>query len=434
MMARQKIDVLYIHPARSQNDYNIPMGLLGLMNSIDCIKAGKMFFEVTEDIISKAKIIVMDCHWYCSLSEVGILAKKFKKINPDIVIIVGGYTATIFAETVVDNFKIDYVIKGDAEVPFPMLIKALLSGRNVKNIPNIVSRTLIAPQSYKLSKEDYSNSDCINIDWFPELRMRMKVIHKEFPFSWNEYLGIYPFIPVFKGCLYDCKFCYAGKALNFALCKRGIVSRTPESIINDLTACSRHKDIKQVYMIADFINILGISFAEKIFSDKYDLNLHYSFDISNTPVVSILEKMLSSFNRCRLSFIFSEYFHKNSAVKRYKYLAETFDYLKRYKDRISLKLFVTKSKGSRIFEKLSRKLTEVYKGLELLDNSQWFSDIPYPTSNYKQNAEEYFNIWVKKSNKAQLDTLAIESRKDNIHKFYLELLNNRQFRKIFKGP
>jgi len=239
MPDKDKIDVLYIHPSGNLTEYNIPMGVIGLMNSIDCVKLGKMYFEVNDEIIFNSKIIVMDCHWYFSLSEIGKLARKFKAINPEVVIVVGGYTATIFAEMMVFRFKVDYVIKGDAELPFPLLIKALLGGKSVAGIPNIVSKTFITKQSYKLTEKDYSNADYLTIDWFPALKHRMEIIHKGLPFNWIEELGVYPFIPVFKGCSYDCNFCYASKGINFALSKRGIVSRSPESIVGDLRFCSR---------------------------------------------------------------------------------------------------------------------------------------------------------------------------------------------------
>ncbi len=70
MIKRHKTDVLYIHPHGNQTTYNIPMVVIGLMNSINYIKSGKMYFEVTNDIIANTKIIVMDCHWYFSLLEI----------------------------------------------------------------------------------------------------------------------------------------------------------------------------------------------------------------------------------------------------------------------------------------------------------------------------------------------------------------------------
>ena len=74
MINKHEIDVLYIHPGGNQSDYNIPMGLIGLMNSIKCAKIGKMYYEVNDKLISNSKIVVMDCHWYFSLFDSRLIA------------------------------------------------------------------------------------------------------------------------------------------------------------------------------------------------------------------------------------------------------------------------------------------------------------------------------------------------------------------------
>jgi tetratricopeptide (TPR) repeat protein len=418
-MNKKEIDVLYIHPSGNLTDYNIPMGVIGLMNSIGCAKAGKMYFEITDDIISNAKIIVMDCQWYFSLSEIGRLSKKFKTINPKAVIITGGYTATVFAESIVDRLKVDYVIKGDAEAPFPLLIQALLENKNVCDVPNVTGRGFAAPQSYRLTKEDYSNSDYINIDWFPALKQRMKTIHEYFPFCSNEALGLYPFIPVFKGCFYNCEFCYASKTSNFAFNKRGIVSRTPESVANDLLVCSKREDIKQVNIIADFIDILGAEFAGKIFSQKYDVNLSYCFNISNSLTINMLEKMLASFNRCYFQFIFSEFFHRNSEKKTYDYLAGIFEFLLKHGDKVKLAVYI--ARGNKTFDRLYAKLKKMNKHLIFFDHRSWFIDLPHPHKQSIGCAEEYFNTWVEKSRKAAFGHFTAKSDKEDNCKFYLAL-------------
>lgn len=412
MIKKNEIDVLYVHPRGTPNYYNIPMGLIGLMNSIDCRKIGKTCFELTEEIIAKSRIIVMDCHWVHCLEEVGRLAQEFKKINPGVVIIVGGYTATIFSEMIVDQLKIDYVIKGDTEKPFPLLIKALLEGKNICNIPNLVSRSFVTPQSYTLTKDDYSRCNCINIDWFPTFKHRMKLVHQSFPFIYNEDLGIYPFIPVFKGCIRDCDFCYAGKTWSLALCKRSLISRTPESVIRDLLTCSKQKDINQVHIVADFIDVLGEKFADIIFSHRYDLNIHYEFEFSNYVSIEMLEKMLASFKKCEFTFIFSDYYHEKSFMKRYNYLAETFNYLKKYRNRLNLILYILK--GNKTFDALYARLIEIYKGLMLFDHQEWMADFPYPGKEYRLNTKKYFKSYFRTINEVRpipKDALKYESSK-----------------------
>ncbi|MFH1854184.1 MAG: tetratricopeptide repeat protein [Candidatus Omnitrophota bacterium] len=415
MFSKNKIDVLYIHPSRNESDYSIPMGVIGLMNSIDCIKIGKMYFEVTEDIISNSKIIAMDCHWYFSLSEIGRMAKEFKKINPSIVIIIGGHTATVFAEMIVDRFKIDYVIKGDAEIPFPLLIKELLEGRDGRHVPNIVNKRFTTPQSYHLTREDYSKYDYITIDWFPIFKERMIKIHKVLPFGCNGSLGLYPFIPVYKGCKYNCNFCYARKQLQKKLYRRALVSRTPESIIKDLQICSKHKEIKQVHMIADFVNILDEEYTNKIFSQKYDINLYYEFEHFNSPPIDILGKMMDCFNKCYFTFIFSEPFNKHPEA-RFIYLREVLNYFKNSAREVKVNIYRGHSKK---IMKYSNELKRNYEGLIFGSCKQWFRPMPliYKNNNDSEN-ERYFNFWKKKADKITSKHFVAKSHKDDNSRFH----------------
>jgi len=129
-------------------------------------------------------------------------------------------------------------------------------------------------------------------------------------------------------------------------------------------------------MVADIIDIMGVKFANKIFSQKYDLNLHYCFNFTNSQPIEMIEKMIKSFNKCSFYFIFSEYFHKDSIMKTYNYLAEIFGYLRRYEEKIKLSLFIMK--GSHKYTSLYTKLEKIYPGLVFKNHRAWFIDAPFP--------------------------------------------------------
>ena len=388
-----KIDVLYVHPGGNETDYNIPVGLIGLMNSINCVKIGKMYFEVTDDLISRSRIIVMDCHWYFSLSQIGGLAKNFKKTNPAVIIVIGGYTASVFAENIINTFEVDYVIKGDAEAPFPLLIRELLEGRDGRRIPNIVNKRFVTPQSYCSTSRDISNTDYISIDWFPQLERRMRRVHQLVELNYTETLGYYPLIPVYKGCKYNCEFCYTKQTLYRGIYKRDFVLRTPESIIKDLLFCSRHKYIRQVYMIADFINVASRDFSEKIFSQKYNVNLYYDFEHFNSPSLPMLAKILNCFNECHFSFIFGEPFHTDLEA-RFNYLSEVLDYFRKTDKKVYVRIDCGGSKKSMQY---CQKLRRQYEELMLGSYKQWF--IPIPRIGKRKGAAKtsYFRYWIRKS-------------------------------------
>lgn len=416
MVYRKHIDVLYIHP--NPTDFNVPLGAIGLMNSIDCPKLGTFCFETTEDLVLKSKIVVMDCHWFFPLHEVGTLSRQLKSINPRVIIIVGGYTATIFAEDIVKRFPVDFVIRGDAEGPFPLLINALLSGRSYGDIPNIVSRGHRSPHSYSLTEDEFNNTDYLTIDWFPSLKKRMSFLNAAFPQGfYNETFGVYPIITAFKGCPYDiCDFCYGCRELQQALCKRGTVAREASAVIRDLQRCSRSKDINQVYMLSDFIPVLGAEYAKEVFSQKYDLNLHYEFSFKNTLTLDVLDRMLQSFNRCRFTFLFSDLYHKHSHRARFNYLAKIFEFIKKRSSSTILELYGLK--GNEVFNDYYTKLSRMHEDVRMLDHGPWMTDIPYPNTGKKSRKKNSFTHWIGKSQKEVRKRFIASSAKHERCRFY----------------
>ncbi|MFH0800387.1 MAG: hypothetical protein V2A66_09450 [Pseudomonadota bacterium] len=368
------------------------------MNSLDCSKLGKLNFEVRDRDIRNSRIVVMDCHWYFPLGEIGRMAAQFKKINPVLKIIVGGHTATIFAEPIVEHYDIDYVIKGDAEYPFSMLVDRLLDGLDTRDVPNVISRGRSAPQSYAVSGDAYSASDCITIDWFPTYKERMKKVHSSIPFGspLNEILGTYPFITAYKGCRYDCEFCYARRGTLRKIYKRGLVARSPESVVRDLRRLSRDECVKRVYVISDFASMLGREYVDKICSRRYDLDLYYEFEYFNLPPVDTLQKIVESFNMCYFIFPFAEPFHRD-IEKRYGYLKAVLSHFAKTHSKCKIVIYRGKLKK---FEKYYDGLKKIYEGLEFRSCAQWFIPVPLPDM-YKKKAkmDEYFNIWRTKADR-----------------------------------
>jgi radical SAM superfamily enzyme YgiQ (UPF0313 family) len=70
------------------------------------------------------------------------LIENIKSINESINVIVGGVHATYFDEHILRNTKADYVVRGEAERTFPMLLKAMEQGREPKDIPGVSYRSV----------------------------------------------------------------------------------------------------------------------------------------------------------------------------------------------------------------------------------------------------------------------------------------------------
>jgi len=262
----KKLDVLFVHPSISPKDNYVPMGLIGLMNSLDCNKKGIFLKSISKKQIKNCKIIIMDLHWYYQIYMVNILSNLIKKINPEIKIILGGYTSTILAESLIEKLNIDYIIKGDAEKSFPILINSILNKKNnIKNIPNLISKEFKSKKKYVLNKKDYNHNNCLNIDWFNDLKDVSIRFQKEcVKYKKVKRDPLYPFIPIFKGCKYNCEWCYGSKSLQKKICGRGLIVRDPKYIVRDIEYCEENKWINCIYIIADFIDVLKKNSIKKI--------------------------------------------------------------------------------------------------------------------------------------------------------------------------
>jgi radical SAM superfamily enzyme YgiQ (UPF0313 family) len=86
-------------------------------------------------------------HWYEHCYGAVETAKFCKQVLPDAWIVMGGLSATGFAREILENFpSVDFIIRGDAEIPLLALARLLLqSGQAVDpaalaGIPNLSYR------------------------------------------------------------------------------------------------------------------------------------------------------------------------------------------------------------------------------------------------------------------------------------------------------
>jgi hypothetical protein len=303
-MLSDSYDVLYVHPIYHQDPVQIPMGVIGLMNLLPhkVTRLGVFSDEVDQNLIRSVKIVAMDLHWFFALAAVERLASAYKGCNPELKIVLGGYTATILAEQVSQLPAIDFVIRGDAEVPFLALITALLggaSGPDLASIPNLVGREFASPNSYSLSEAVFSSLCYARFDWFPSLMAAIKSADRHNFLALGR-PSLPPFVPVNRGCPYDCNFCYGSPAKTKAIFKRGSIYRNAEAVKSELEIFSHSPDVGHVSIIGDGVDLHGDAWAEQVFSKRFDLNCYYEF--FNLPDPSILELIALSFRKCRFTF------------------------------------------------------------------------------------------------------------------------------------
>jgi len=155
---------------------------------------------------SGAKIFCLPLHWHFQTYDVIEAARKIKNEIPDSKIILGGFTATFFAEEILKEFNfVDFVIRGDAEKPLLNLIEE--NEEDYSKIPNLTwrkeNKTISNSQTYKLNSEMLSSLSFTNfglIEHFDEYKkLGLAKTDKE-----NKWLFVYnPGV----GCNVNCSYC-----------------------------------------------------------------------------------------------------------------------------------------------------------------------------------------------------------------------------------
>ncbi len=270
------MDLLLLHVPKFNNYYkpfgwfsfiNLPpIGLLGLADflrknrySTRIVHLGVEKYKYGEINLDKMiaehqpAIVGLDLHWHFQTFDVIEIAQKLKQAHPEVAIVVGGFTASVSAEEILRAFDcIDFVVRGDAEIPLRDLIAEFHSGRAYHNVPNLAFREGGAiranPISY-LGDQKILDSLCYT-DF---------TLMKDYPtfvdsFSRYVHLDIFSadlqrllmeqgkMFPVFlgRGCVYNCSFCGGARSAQKSINSRvGVYLRPVESVLDSLKDLQR---------------------------------------------------------------------------------------------------------------------------------------------------------------------------------------------------
>lgn len=274
------VRVLYIHPAKQGVDtpagpvgrpYGlIPVGLAALVNlllendipvegiNLPLEKQLDPAFDLRSWLKARcaARVILIDMHWYEHTYGAIDVARACKEVLPEAWTVLGGLSASVFAADILAAFAaVDYVIRGDAEVPLLRLVQELLQnpGRpaparparlRLEEIPNLSWRgengAVENPLTYCAATADLDRLNFVDLDFLahhdqyyvheyvvPDLqRARSAPDISRFRGRW---------LCSARGCRYECSYCGGCRSAQQALAGRqGIVPRSAERIVDDL--------------------------------------------------------------------------------------------------------------------------------------------------------------------------------------------------------
>jgi radical SAM superfamily enzyme YgiQ (UPF0313 family) len=237
-------DMLFIHPS-AHPDFPqfivMPMGVISLMNelveyNVEAINVGlelcldKNFY--IEKVLNQCEydFVGIDLHWHEHSYTALQVAELCKRAHPDCTVVLGGLTASYFAEELVQSFEyVDYVVRGEGENAVPLLLR----GEDAEMIPNLVYQS-----NGTVKKTPVSRVECLDSLNFSDIG---RVRH------WEDYLKSsihghvrrrfwYDFwLCTGRGCDYDCSYCGGAYHAQDKICARqGMTFRSVDAVMKDL--------------------------------------------------------------------------------------------------------------------------------------------------------------------------------------------------------
>lgn len=236
-------DVLLIHPSAQSSSPQfiiMPVGMISLMNelkeySTKAVNVGlELCLDKTFDLETFLRdidfdVVGIDLHWHEHTFTALEIAQMCKKINPNCLTILGGLTASYFAQDILhEHAYVDVVVSGEAEETVPHLLK----NTEFSSIPNLVYRdngikkTPVKPPS---SLDGFDFSDITRLHhWEEYLKCSIHAYTKTR--FWYDF-----WLCTGRGCIYECSYCGGARSAQKNICGReGMTFRSVDAVITDL--------------------------------------------------------------------------------------------------------------------------------------------------------------------------------------------------------
>ncbi len=199
---------------------------------------------------SQARIVLIDLHWYEHSYGAISLANVCKEVLPDAWVVLGGLTASAFAREILEHFpSVDFVVRGDAEVPLLTLVQRCLAASSevppdLVDVPNLTYRqgpqVVENPIGYCASTEDLDRLDFADLGFLDhhDEYLAYEYIVTDLPkaraaLATDPYRGRW--ITTARGCKYECSYCGGCRSAHRVLATReGIVPRSPEAVVDEI--------------------------------------------------------------------------------------------------------------------------------------------------------------------------------------------------------
>ncbi len=269
-------DVLFLHVPKFRNYYKPlgrfsfihlpPVGLLGLADylrvnhcSTRVIHLGVEHYKYggidLPGILAEHQpaLVGLGLHWHFQSYDVIETARQIKKVRPDVPIVLGGFTASFFAEEILRTFDcVDFVIRGDAEKPLLELLRQREGGGGLQHVPNLAFRqdgqVCLSPVRYVADSsvlDSVSHTDFTLMKDYPSFIESfskymfldgLSAAAQKALFKWKR---TYP-MNLGRGCVHHCSYCGGAAPAQSLINDRKVPClRSVESVLSSLQDLER---------------------------------------------------------------------------------------------------------------------------------------------------------------------------------------------------
>jgi len=153
-----------------------------------------------EEELSEFKPDLIGLTAYTAEAEAAkMLARRAKRMLPNVPIVWGGYHATMALDDVLDEASVDFAVRGEGDITFPELVQAIAQGGPFDATPGIAFRK----GEHRVVTAARAQVD--NLDTLPLLDWSLVTRYQ--PHYYLGVMGMVGGVETTRGCPYDCDFC-----------------------------------------------------------------------------------------------------------------------------------------------------------------------------------------------------------------------------------
>lgn len=189
------------------------------------------------------KIYAVSLHWVLGSYGAIEVAKICKKIDPSAKVVFGGFTASYFDLEIMKKFPfVDFIVRGDGELPLVELAKKLSRKLPLDGVPNLTFR-----KSKKIVKTQ-TTYVADSIDHISFVRLEFLQHWKECLRIMEQTMGLPFCVAVGRGCPFNCPFCGGGQKANETISgRKTVLLKSADKVVEDVRTLVQIANVKSIY-------------------------------------------------------------------------------------------------------------------------------------------------------------------------------------------